>query len=297
VTSPTPDRESQRREQSDSGTDRSVLFRHRGWCLSCSSHSTRDAGHDNLRFRWESGSHSSSSVRRPSGRRRRAGTVTRRRSRGVQRLVTYGSSPGPGIRLHIGNFLIWMGFVTISGVLWILPIAVLLFALEYELIVRYEEGVLESFSDASIWTTRTNATLDPRPPRVSSLWASTMGEALQSEISTFLQYAVLILAFWIKSHGRGKRAGRGDRVLQAVLIRLTATERVRVVSSRAPSCSAVSSDLSLCTPRKPPAHSRSAPSSSRNDPYRCASQSARLHEEHTRPFPLRKRLRTCRIAT
>ena len=57
-----------------------------------------------------------------------AGTVTRRRSRNVQRLVTYGIFAWARNPLYIGNFLIWMGFVSISGVLWFLPIAVLLFA-------------------------------------------------------------------------------------------------------------------------------------------------------------------------
>jgi protein-S-isoprenylcysteine O-methyltransferase Ste14 len=130
-----------------------------------------------------------------------AGTVTRRRSRNVQRLVTYGIFAWVRNPLYIGNFLIWMGFVTISGVLWFLPIAVLLFAVEYELIVRYEEGVLESifgreYLDYKTWTPR----WIPRKPKGEQPvgeyhWA----EAFRSEISTFLQYAVLLIAFWIKS--------------------------------------------------------------------------------------------------
>jgi hypothetical protein len=94
-----------------------------------------------------------------------------------------------------------MGFVTISGVLWFLPIAILLFAVEYELIVRYEEGVLESifgrdYLDYKSCTPR----WIPRPPKGEQPvgeyhWA----EAFKSETSTFLQYAVLLVAFWIKS--------------------------------------------------------------------------------------------------
>jgi protein-S-isoprenylcysteine O-methyltransferase Ste14 len=73
-----------------------------------------------------------------------AGTVTRRRSRNVQRLVDYGIFGCVRNPLYVGNFLAWMGFVTISGVLWFLPVAIVLFAVEYSLIVAYEEGVLES---------------------------------------------------------------------------------------------------------------------------------------------------------
>ena len=57
-----------------------------------------------------------------------AGTVTRRRSRDVQRLVTYGIFQLVRNPLYVGNFLIWMGFVVISGVMWFLPVAILLFA-------------------------------------------------------------------------------------------------------------------------------------------------------------------------
>ena len=130
-----------------------------------------------------------------------AGTVTRRRSRNVQRLVTYGIFAWVRNPLYVGNFLIWMGFVTISGVLWFLPAAILLFAVEYELIVRYEEGVLESiFGREYLDYKHSTPRWIPRPPKGEVPPAEYhWGEAFRSEISTFLQYAVLLLAFWIKS--------------------------------------------------------------------------------------------------
>ena len=130
-----------------------------------------------------------------------AGTVTRRRSRPVQRLVTYGIFAWTRNPLYIGNFLAWMGFVTISGVLWFLPIAVLLFAVEYELIVRYEEGVLESiFGSEYLDYKHDTPRWIPSPPKGErAVGEYHWGEAFKSEISTFLQYAVLLLAFWIKS--------------------------------------------------------------------------------------------------
>src|SRR5690349_7628132 len=72
-----------------------------------------------------------------------AGTVTRRRSRTVQRLVTYGAFAWSRNPLYNGNFLIWIGFATIAGLDWFIPVAIVIFAIEYSLIVRYEEGVLE----------------------------------------------------------------------------------------------------------------------------------------------------------
>ena len=129
-----------------------------------------------------------------------AGTVTRRRSRTVQRLVTYGAFAWMRNPLYVGNFLIWIGFVIGSGVLWFLPVAVVLFAIEYSLIVRYEEGVLEStFGEEYIAYKRVTPRWIPRPPARSTSGEHGWGEALRSEVSTFLQYVALGAAFWVKA--------------------------------------------------------------------------------------------------
>jgi protein-S-isoprenylcysteine O-methyltransferase Ste14 len=128
-----------------------------------------------------------------------AGTVTRRRSRAVQRLVTYGVFAWVRNPLYVGNFLIWMGFVVISGVLWFLPIAILIFALEYSLIVRYEEGVLESIFGAEYLAyKRSTPRWIPRPPAARAAGEHDWAEAWRSETSTFLQYAALVLLFAFK---------------------------------------------------------------------------------------------------
>lgn len=133
-----------------------------------------------------------------------AGTVTRRRSRDVQRLVTYGAFAWMRNPLYVGNFLIWIGFVIGSGVLWFIPIAVLLFAIEYTFIVRYEEGVLESiFGGQYVEYRKHTPRWIPRPPRVREQGPHDWGEALRSEISTFAQYAALALAFWLKHRFTG----------------------------------------------------------------------------------------------
>ena len=128
-----------------------------------------------------------------------AGTVTRRRSRTVQRLVTYGIFAWMRNPLYVGNFLIWMGFTVISGVLWFIPVAVVLFAVEYTLIVRYEEGVLESIfgQEYLAYKSRTPRWF-PRPPHTAEAGEHHWGEAWRSEISTFLQYAVITGLFVAK---------------------------------------------------------------------------------------------------
>lgn len=128
-----------------------------------------------------------------------AGTVTRRRSRNVQKLVTHGPFALSRNPLYNGNFLLWMGFVTLSGAWWFLPVAVVVFAIEYFFIVRYEEGVLESiFGEEYLAFKR-------RTPRWVPLGASgTVGgeflwaEAWRSEVSTFMQYIILLAVFIAK---------------------------------------------------------------------------------------------------
>jgi protein-S-isoprenylcysteine O-methyltransferase Ste14 len=190
-------------EQSLAAQIGAVLFRHRGWLPLLFLGIPLVFPGSTSPFRWEVGLGLiiiGEAIRLAGVAA--AGTVTRRRSRNVQRLVTYGIFAWARNPLYIGNFLVWMGFVTISGVLWFLPAAVLLFAVEYELIVRYEEGVLESifgreYLDYKSCTPR----WIPRPPKGEQVtgeydWSG----AFKSEISTFLQYAVLLLAFWIKGH-------------------------------------------------------------------------------------------------
>ena len=132
-----------------------------------------------------------------------AGTVTRRRSRTVQRLVTYGIFSWMRNPLYVGNFLIWMGFIVISDVLWFIPFAIALFAIEYTLIVRYEEGVLESIFGAEYlaYKNRTSRWF-PRPPADDEEGEHHWSEAWRSEISTFLQY-VVIAGLFIAKHQYG----------------------------------------------------------------------------------------------
>ena len=130
-----------------------------------------------------------------------AGTTTRRRSRDVQTLVTYGIFSWSRNPLYNGNFLVWIGFCVISGVLWFLPFAVLIFAAEYSLIVRYEEGVLEStfgrqYLDYKNCVPRWLPKKPDEPDRGEHDWRG----AIRSESSTFIQYAVLIIAFLVKGY-------------------------------------------------------------------------------------------------
>jgi protein-S-isoprenylcysteine O-methyltransferase Ste14 len=70
------------------------------------------------------------------------GTVSRTRARRYGPLMTMGPFAIVRNPLYVGNFLIWTGFVISSGLLWMLPVAWALFALQYSAIVRFEEVAL-----------------------------------------------------------------------------------------------------------------------------------------------------------
>ncbi len=128
-----------------------------------------------------------------------AGTVTRRRSRDVQRFVDYGAFAWTRNPLYVGNFFAWIGFALLSGVLWLVPVAAALFAIEYTFIVAYEEGVLESiFGEQYLDYKRRTPRWIPRPPEQRKPGEHHWGEAWRSEMSTFMQYAALVVAFALK---------------------------------------------------------------------------------------------------
>ena len=130
-----------------------------------------------------------------------AGDKTRRRSRHVEELVTYGIFSWTRNPLYVGNFLLWVGVVVVSGVFWFLPVAVLLFAAEYSMIVRYEEGVLETiFGREYLTYKQCTPQWVPRPPKKSVKGPTDWGGAFRSEISAFVAYAALLIAFAVKDY-------------------------------------------------------------------------------------------------
>ncbi len=132
-----------------------------------------------------------------------AGPETRRRSRTVGHLVTEGPFAWVRNPLYVGNALTWAGVAIASGVPWLLPLATTTFAIEYGLIVRYEEAVLESlFGEAYLSYKGRTARWIPRRPvpgprRVGRGydWA----RAWRSESSTFVSLGGAIAVLVVKA--------------------------------------------------------------------------------------------------
>jgi protein-S-isoprenylcysteine O-methyltransferase Ste14 len=70
---------------------------------------------------------------------RHIGVISRTRSARWGPLVISGPYRLVRNPIYVGNWFIWTGFVVWSGLLWMLPIAWLIFGLQYAAIVRWEE--------------------------------------------------------------------------------------------------------------------------------------------------------------
>ena len=129
-----------------------------------------------------------------------AGTDTRRRSRTVHRLVTYGPFAWTRNPLYVANAIIWVGFSIIAGVHWFVLVNLTMFAFVYSAIVRYEESVLEStfgkhYLDYKARTPR----WFPAPPTEPESGPLEWAVARRSERSTLVTYAVIAVLLLAKS--------------------------------------------------------------------------------------------------
>jgi len=75
---------------------------------------------------------------------RQIGVISRTRSARWGPLVVSGPYRLVRNPIYVGNWFLWTGFVVWSGLLWMLPIAWLVFGLQYAAIVRWEEQRLSA---------------------------------------------------------------------------------------------------------------------------------------------------------
>lgn len=75
---------------------------------------------------------------------RHIGTISRTRSQRLGPLISSGPYALVRNPLYGGNFLLWTGFVLLSRLLWLLPIAWVAFAAQYGAIARWEHARLQA---------------------------------------------------------------------------------------------------------------------------------------------------------
>jgi protein-S-isoprenylcysteine O-methyltransferase Ste14 len=133
------------------------------------------------------------------------GAISRTRSDRLSPLVVSGPFAYVRNPLYLGNILLWMGFAIAARLLWLTPLIVLLLALEYHAIVRWEEQLLEARLGESYaryarqvprWLpARTTHSSNSGNPGAAFSWKQT----LFSERGTLIAIAVGFLLLWIKA--------------------------------------------------------------------------------------------------
>jgi protein-S-isoprenylcysteine O-methyltransferase Ste14 len=72
------------------------------------------------------------------------GAISRTRSERLGPLIATGPFALLRNPLYVGNIALWVGFALIARLIWLAPVILVLLALEYHAIVRWEETLLES---------------------------------------------------------------------------------------------------------------------------------------------------------
>ena len=75
------------------------------------------------------------------------GAISRTRSERLGPLVASGPFARLRNPLYVGNIALWVGFALTARLVWLAPVILVLLALEYHAIVRWEETLLESRLD------------------------------------------------------------------------------------------------------------------------------------------------------
>jgi len=132
------------------------------------------------------------------------GAISRTRSDRLGPLVTSGPFGHVRNPLYIGNILIWVGFAVIARLVWLAPVVLVLLALEYHAIVRWEEELLlarrgDEYRSYCARVPRWWPTLERRARREREVESVSWQETFFSERGTLVALAAGMLLLWLKS--------------------------------------------------------------------------------------------------
>lgn len=131
------------------------------------------------------------------------GAVSRTRSDRLGPLIVAGPFAYVRNPLYIGNILLWTGFAISARLLWLAPIIVVLLALEYHAIVRWEEDLLHERIGApyALYVAAVPRWLPSLRSRVSSSQNAanfSWKQTLFSERGTLIAIAIGIALLYLK---------------------------------------------------------------------------------------------------
>lgn len=134
---------------------------------------------------------------------RHIGTISRTRSNRYGPLISDGPYALVRNPLYIGNLFLWIGFVVWSGLLWMLPIALAIFLLEYVAITGFEASLLrEKYPEAYAQYAAAVPAWFPRlanlPDALASRGAHPWREVFFSERGTLIAVVVMTVLLVLK---------------------------------------------------------------------------------------------------
>jgi len=108
------------------------------------------------------------------------GAISRTRSERLGPLVDSGPFAIVRNPLYVGNILLWVGFALAARLVWLAPVIVVLLGVEYHLIVKWEERLLEERLGGAY---REYAARVPRWLPVSSFYRGARRERREKDLS------------------------------------------------------------------------------------------------------------------
>lgn len=134
---------------------------------------------------------------------RHIGTISRTRANRYGPLISDGPYALVRNPLYIGNLLLWIGFVVWSGLLWMVPIAFVIFVLEYAAITGFEAALLrekypEAYSQYAAGVPAWLPRLANLPDALASRGAHPWREVFFSERGTLIAVFVMTVLLLLK---------------------------------------------------------------------------------------------------
>src|SRR5215218_8409678 len=130
------------------------------------------------------------------------GTISRTRTTRYGPLMTAGPYAVVRNPLYVGNWFLWTGFAVWSGLLWMLPVAWVIFAVQYRAIARWEaafiRGIYTTAYDAYARRVRAWVPGWPAPSSGPPAPLHPWREVLFSERGTLLAVAVMSALLVVK---------------------------------------------------------------------------------------------------
>jgi protein-S-isoprenylcysteine O-methyltransferase Ste14 len=134
------------------------------------------------------------------------GAISRTRSERLGPLVASGPFALVRNPLYVGNIMLWVGFALAARLVWLAPVILVLLALEYHAIVRWEETLLESrlgqaYRDYAARVPRWLPTFnraDRKERSAEDVLEKDWRATLFSERGTFIAITAGYLLLWIK---------------------------------------------------------------------------------------------------